>query len=131
MGLKFEMTFPLQGSMILTLNTALLRSNDEEVNQDLSFEVLEKAENATKIDASIEAAEVLKDYKTVSTQIDGVIEPAEVPKDDNKLSIFTGLKDETETSDWTEFGDDDYVSILTELLTLLIYVQFNKSQNKD
>ncbi|WOH03727.1 hypothetical protein DCAR_0623127 [Daucus carota subsp. sativus] len=97
MGLKFEMTFPLQGSMILTLNTALLRSNDEEVNQDLSFEVLEKAENATKIDASIEAAEVLKDYKTVSTQIDGVIEPAEVPKDDNKLSIFTGLKDETET----------------------------------
>ncbi|XP_063934906.1 uncharacterized protein LOC108224625 isoform X2 [Daucus carota subsp. sativus] len=98
-----------KGSMILTLNTALLRSNDEEVNQDLSFEVLEKAENATKIDASIEAAEVLKDYKTVSTQIDGVIEPAEVPKDDNKLSIFTGLKDETETSDWTEFGDDDYV----------------------
>lgn len=131
--------------MPLTSNTALMRSNDEEADQDLSLEVLEKAENATQIDDIIQVAEVLKDDKIESTQIDNVIEAAEVPKDDksvstqidnvieaaevpkdaNFVSISSVLKEEIEENDWIKVGDE-HVSILTELLTvhLLIFGQF-------
>lgn len=132
--------------MPLTSNTALMHSNDEEADQDLSLEVSEKAENATQIDVLIqaaevlkddksissqignviEAAEVLKDDKSVSTEIDNVIEAAEVQEDDNCVSISSGLKEETGKSDWIIVGDDHNVCILTELLAihLLIFGQF-------
>ncbi|KAK1394513.1 hypothetical protein POM88_013569 [Heracleum sosnowskyi] len=72
--------------MLLSSNAALMRSKDEEANQDLSLKILEKAENTTQIDDIIEAAKVLKDDKSVSTQIDNVIEAAEVLKDDKSVS---------------------------------------------
>lgn len=119
--------------MPLTSNTALVRNNDEEADQDLSLEVSEKAENATRVDVIIQAAEVLKDDKSistqidnvieaadflkddksVSTQIDNVIEAAQVQEDDNCVSISSGLKEEIGKSDWIIIGDDHNVSILT------------------
>lgn len=115
--------------MPLTSNTALMRSNDEEADQDLSLEVLEKAENATQIDDIIQVAEVLKDDKIESTQIDNVIEAAEVPKDDksvstqidnvieaaevpkdaNFVSISSVLKEEIEENDWIKVGDEHVI----------------------